>query len=157
MTMTLRTLARTELGALAKLHARCFPTDGWNVQDFAELLAIRGASGHVATGDEQTIVGFIIDLVGPDDAEILTLGTAPEERRRGVARTLITDLARRAHQKGAQRILLEVASDNLPAITLYENIGFALLGERPGYYRRPGGRTDAYILGLPLRKISDRA
>jgi ribosomal-protein-alanine N-acetyltransferase len=146
----LRLLARSELGALTKLHAQCFPVDPWTVRDFLELLAIRGASGHLAIGAEREITGFILDLIGPEDAEILTIGVAPETRRRGLARALIGNLAKRARQRGARRLLLEVAADNDAAITLYKSSGFILLGERPGYYRLPTGRADALIFGHSL-------
>ena len=33
-------------------------------------------------------------------------------------------------------MFLEVATDNAPALALYERFGFVKVGERPGYYRR---------------------
>jgi ribosomal-protein-alanine N-acetyltransferase len=157
MSEELRVLVRSELGALTKVHAECFPVDPWSVRDFLELLAIRGASGHLAASPEANIAAFIVDLIGPDDAEILTLGVARAARRRGLARALIADLAKRARLKGARRLLLEVAADNQPAIALYSSIGFILLGERPGYYRLPSGKADALIFGLSLAKPTDNA
>jgi [ribosomal protein S18]-alanine N-acetyltransferase len=157
MSVEFRHLARTDLGALAKVHATCFPTEAWSVRDFMELLAIRGAGGRLAIAGDGGIAGFVVDLVGEIDAEILTLGVAPQARRQGIARALIDDLCRRARQKGARRVLLEVASDNEAAIGLYESCGFKLLGERPDYYRRPGGKMDGYILGLTLASAEDRA
>jgi ribosomal-protein-alanine N-acetyltransferase len=156
MTPEMRILRRSELGALVKLHAQCFPADPWSVRDFMELLAIRGAGGHIAVSAESGIVAFILDLIGPDDAEILTLGVAPTLRRHGFARMLIADLAKRARQRGAKRVLLEVAADNRSAISLYTSVGFNLLGERPGYYRFPTGKADALIFGLSLRRETDR-
>jgi [ribosomal protein S18]-alanine N-acetyltransferase len=155
MTMELRLLARVELGAAAKLHAVCFPTDAWTPRDFMDLLAIRGASGHLVLTPQGAIGGFIVDIVSDDDAEILTIGVAPELRRRGFARTMIADLEKRARRRGARRLLLEVAADNAAALQLYHSLGFALLGERPGYYRRPGGKTDAYILACPLPSLPE--
>jgi [ribosomal protein S18]-alanine N-acetyltransferase len=155
MSDELRLLLRSELGALAKLHAECFPVDPWTVRDFMELLAIRGASGHLVVSPQAGIMAFILDLIGPDDAEILTIGVAPDARRRGWARALISDLAKRARQRGARRVLLEVAADNKPAISLYSSAGFILLGERPGYYKSPSGRADALIFGLSLPREVD--
>jgi ribosomal-protein-alanine N-acetyltransferase len=155
MTVDLRLLTRSELGALTKLHGLCFPIDPWTVRDFLELLAIRGASGHLAVSPEPGIDGFILDLIGPEDAEILTIGVAPHARRRGVARALIADLAKRARHRGARRILLEVAADNNAAIALYTSSAFTLLGERPGYYRLPSGKADALIYGLSLIRGTD--
>ncbi len=155
MNEELHLLARSQLGALTKVHAECFPIDPWSVRDFMELLAIRGASGHLAVSPENGISAFIIDLIGPDDAEILTVGVAPGARRRGLARILIGDLTKRARQRGARRVLLEVAADNQAAITLYNSIGFILLGERPGYYRLPSSKADALIFGLSLGRAAD--
>jgi [ribosomal protein S18]-alanine N-acetyltransferase len=155
MNTELRLLARSQLGALAKVHAECFPIDPWSVRDFMELLAIRGASGHLAVWPENGIAAFILDLIGPDDAEILTIGVAPGARRQGLARVLIADLTKRAYQRGARRVLLEVAADNQAAIALYNSIGFILLGERPGYYRLPTGKADALIFGLSLGRAAD--
>ncbi len=118
-----------------------------------ELLAIRGASGHLAVSSEAGIMAFILDLIGPDDAEILTIGVAPGARRRGWARALISDLAKRARQRGVRRLLLEVAADNKPAISLYSSAGFILLGERPGYYKSPSGKADALIFGLSFARV----
>jgi ribosomal-protein-alanine N-acetyltransferase len=120
-----------------------------------ELLMIRSASGRLAMFPEGGIAAFMLDLIGPDDAEILTIGVAPGARRQGLARLLIGDLMRRARQRGMRRILLEVAADNEPGITLYTSAGFVLLGKRPHYYRRPDGNTDAFIFGFSLAALPD--
>jgi len=147
----LRRMTRVDFGALARLHAECFPFDAWQITDFMELLGIPGASGHIAEADEShKIGGFILDLITAEDAEILTLGVAPVLRRQGIGRKLIEDLARRARQKGAQRLILEVAADNNAALGLYESSGFTRLGQRPGYYRRKNSNMDAFILGRSL-------
>lgn len=157
MSEGLRLLVRSELGALSKVHAACFPVDPWAVRDFLELLAIRGASGHLASSAEIGIAAFILDLIGPEDAEILTLGVLPTARRGGLARALIADLVKRARHKGARRLLLEVAADNHGAIALYNSVGFVLLGERPGYYRLPSGKADALIFGRPLGQTGEQS
>ncbi|HEY7989994.1 MAG TPA: GNAT family N-acetyltransferase [Stellaceae bacterium] len=157
MSEELRLLVRSELGAVSKVHAECFPVDPWSVRDFMELLAIRGASGHLVASSEAGITAFILDLIGPDDAEILTIGVAPAARRRGLARVLIADLMKRARHKGARRLLLEVAADNHGAIALYNSVGFVLLGERPGYYRLPSGKADALIFGVSLARTAEQS
>jgi N-acetylglutamate synthase len=53
---------------------------------------------------------------------------APAWRRRGLAVALTTALcaAVSAHDDGAERVLLQVAIDNAPAIALYERLGFRI-------------------------------
>lgn len=50
----------------------------------------------------------------------------------------------RAHQKGAQRIFLEVRSRNDPAIGLYQKQGFRTIGTRKNYYQYP--QDDALVM-----------
>ena len=56
-----------------------------------------------------------------------------------------------AAARGATRVFLEVAEDNLAARALYERTGFVEAGRRPGYYAAAdGGRRDALLLALNL-------
>lgn len=52
------------------------------------------------------------------------LATAPEFRRRGVARALLDAAADEARRLGLIRICLETEADNVPARRLYESCGF---------------------------------
>ena len=57
----------------------------------------------------------------------------------------------RAGAAGARQMFLEVDGANLPAIALYRRFGFAHVGERKGYYRRPDGApAAALIMRAPL-------
>ena len=59
----------------------------------------------------------------------------PAHRRRGLGRALSGTLIALAEVQGAQRVLLEVESDNTPARTLYRDLGFRRIG---GYHYRVG-------------------
>ncbi len=58
-----------------------------------------------------------------DDAEIMTIGVGRQFQRRGIAASLMEALIARAREQGAQRMLLEVRVDNIPALALYERFG----------------------------------
>jgi GNAT superfamily N-acetyltransferase len=51
--------------------------------------------------------------------------TLPEQRRRGVAQSLLGALARWALEQGVERLYLQVERDNAPARELYRGLGFA--------------------------------
>ena len=51
---------------------------------------------------------------------------------------------------GAARLVLEVATDNAPALALYRRRGFVRIGVRKAYYKRPDGAIDAEIMALDL-------
>ena len=50
----------------------------------------------------------------------------PSHRRRGLATTVLQGLARWAGPQGGRRSYLEVVEDNIPALTTYTNLGYAL-------------------------------
>jgi len=101
--------------------------------------------------EPRTLAGFVIGRIAADEAEILSIGVAPEWQRRGVARRMAEGLVRAARRAEVKRVFLEVAVDNAAAIALYEGLGFRPAGRRKGYYERPGGKNvDAIILSLDI-------
>jgi ribosomal protein S18 acetylase RimI-like enzyme len=58
-------------------------------------------------------------------AGFMAVEVAPEQRRRGLATTVMTALARRALDEGASAAWLQVEEDNEGARGLYEGMGFA--------------------------------
>jgi len=149
MSRRLRAACAADLAALALVHGLCFPEDRWDERALAELLAMKGASGHLIEND-RGILGFIVDLMLIGEAEVLTLAVAPAARRQGVARQLLEDLFGRARRGGAGNIGLEVAADNAGARQLYQSCGFLQIGRRSGYYRRGAHVIDALLFRRAL-------
>ena len=98
----------------------------------------------VAEGEDGTVQGYVGSQTCFEDADILNVCVAPEARRRGIAAALMRELELRLAPKGAERITLEVRASNLPALRLYEKLGYAQVGLRKNYYEKP--REDALIL-----------
>lgn len=128
---------------LAALHAQCFDDAPrpWSAREFDDLLA-----------QPQTFLltrphGFLLARVILDEAELLTLGVAPDARRLGLGRDLTAEFAATSRQRGAASAFLEVAADNTPARALYAALGWQQAGIRRGYYR-PG--LDAIVMRLDL-------
>jgi len=129
---------------LAALHATAFETP-WDAAAFAGLLAQAGV--FAVEGED----GFILIRVAADEAEILTLAVRPGARGRGEGGRLVAQGAIQAGVGGAERVFLEVAEDNDPALTIYRRAGFTEAGRRPRYYARAdGSRRDALLLTLNL-------
>lgn len=81
-------------------------------------------------------------------ADILTLYTHPNQRRRGHARLLLNTLIQKAKMAGCPSLTLEVRAGNTAARALYESLQFQQLATRPGYYQNP--REDAVVYSLNL-------
>jgi ribosomal-protein-alanine N-acetyltransferase len=143
----IRPLRAFELAALAELHATCFE-DAWDEAALAALLAMPGAFALIAEADRAE--GFVIVRAAAGEAEILSLGVRPELRRRGFGGSLLQAAIAEAAGRGAGRLYLEVAADNWPARALYLANGFAQVGRRPDYYRRPGAATLALVLAKDI-------
>lgn len=54
----------------------------------------------------------------------------PEFRRQGIGRRIVTHAVHEAFQLGAKKVVLHVRSDNLPALRLYQSLGFRPFEER---------------------------
>lgn len=131
---------------MADLHARAFTEhEIWSAEAIAELLA---QPTNRAFGMGEPLQAFMIIQHLAPEAEILTLATAPEARRKGFAAGLITNVAKTLK---IQKWLLDVAADNMAAIALYGRLGFRRDGVRANYYRRPDGQSvDAVLMSLRL-------
>jgi len=136
---------------LALMHAACFPDDPWEAGAMARLIALTGSFGWLAWEDN-TPAGFVLVRDLGSECEILSIGVVPRRRRRGIARALLDAVVAEARRRTLPSIVLEVATDNEAAAALYAEHGFAKVGRRAGYYRRPDGRADAHIMRLALAR-----
>ena len=64
-----------------------------------------------------------------DQALLVSMWVAPEARGRRAGERLIQTVAGWARETGHTRLVLDVADANLPAIALYERMGFSRTGE----------------------------
>ncbi len=105
----------------------------------------------IVLGRGDPLAGFVILRPAGDQAEILTIVTDPSQRRKGIGASLLRSAENTAIRHSIDIIFLEVAEDNLSAITLYRTAGYEPFGKRPAYYRRKNGRVAA----LTFRKKLD--
>lgn len=128
---------------MARTHARAFgdTSRGWSAQEIADLLQ---SPLVFALGDARA---FALGRAIAGEAELLTLATDPEYRRKGLARACLVAFEAGAQARGARTAFLEVAADNAEARALYDRAGYGLIARRKGYYARSGTEPiDALIL-----------
>ncbi len=105
----------------------------------------------VAVDAAGEVVAFAILSSGGGDAHVLNIVVDPACRRRGIARRLLDALMDAARERASDQLFLEVRAGNTAAITLYQDLGFAEVALRRGYYPQPGGgREDAIIMARAL-------
>lgn len=115
------------LNELANLHQKCFPQKPWTADDFADLKK----SGCEIIASQN---GFIVWRATLDEAELITIGVAPDARRTGIAAAMIGIMEGELKKSGVKTVFLEVAENNMPARHLYEQNGYFQIGVRPKYY-----------------------
>ncbi len=145
-----RQIGSAAAGACAPIHAASF-AHHWSEAEFESLLASAACVADGAyEGGGTRLAGFVLSRRAADEAEILTIATAPGQRRRGGARMLLARHMRRLADMGVARLFLEVAEDNEAALALYRRAGFSEAGRRKAYYPRPDGPVSALILKREL-------
>lgn len=133
----IRALNATDSERMAEIHAQSF-FKGWENDDMGAHI-----QKDICFGFGRPLEGFIILRAASDQAEILTIATAPDHRRRGIARVLLEISETELVENGVDTVFLEVAEDNKAAIKFYQGAGFEPIGRRPGYYKREMGRVAA--------------
>ena len=136
------TMREDHVSAIAELETLCF-SDPWSEKSIAYELKNPLSLWLVAEVDGR-VAGYIGSQTVPPESDVMNVAVHPDFRRQGIAEALVNGLWSRLTQAGNTSLTLEVRASNLPAIALYEKLGFVQVGRRPNYYRNP--REDAWIL-----------
>jgi ribosomal-protein-alanine N-acetyltransferase len=138
-TPVLRALRSDRAEQCAAIHASSF-AHSWSSDEFATLLSSKSVLGAAAVDpNSNDLRGFALARIAADEAEILTIAVHGAFRNRGIGRALLTDSLTRLASAHVQALFLEVERTNLPAIALYNRMGFREVGQRRSYYQKPGG------------------
>ncbi len=148
-------IARTDAADIARvmeLERACFaPHEAFHVADYEGLLGTADAVCLHMDGPAGAMVAFATATFDHEArrGHVVTLNVHPDARRAGHGRTLMEWLEREAQARGMDALELEVRITNIPAITLYEALGYLRVGRIRRYYRGPAPR-DAYAYSKEL-------
>jgi ribosomal-protein-alanine N-acetyltransferase len=132
----IRPATEADTEAVAASEAANLGPDAWSTGLVAEGVAGRLPTVHyLVADDEGLVVGHAVVSVVADIAELQRIAVTEERRRTGVAGALLGEAVSLAASSGADRLLLEVREDNLPALAFYAGHGFVEVDRRPRYYR----------------------
>jgi ribosomal-protein-alanine N-acetyltransferase len=136
----------TDLVEIAAIETRSF-SDPWSERAFRDALSHERIYFACARGEESDgsrVLGYVVAWFAAGEGEIANLAVDPNVRGRGIGSVLLDTTLDEARRHGVKQVFLEVRSSNLRARQLYESRGFAEVGRRRGYYRRPV--EDAVVL-----------
>ena len=120
---------------VAQLEKLCF-SDPWSEKSVASELENKWALWLVALEDD-VVVGYIGSQTAVDETDVMNVAVHPDHRRKGIAEALIGNLVSELKAQGSHALMLEVRDSNVPAISLYEKLGFLQVGLRKNYYHNP--------------------
>lgn len=144
--LTFKALVESDLPAILAIEKRSHITP-WREAHF--LSSIQGSHHVLGAYFEEQLVGYAVYSIVADEAELLLFVIDEPYQGRGFGKNFLTHIIQNLDGK-AERLFLEVRASNLPAIQLYEAIGFNQVGERANYYSLPWGREDALIFALEI-------
>lgn len=121
----------------------------WTRGNFADALD-SGYLCRVNETEEGGIRGYAILMPAADEAELLNIGVAQAEQRKGLGRVMLEEMLNVARDRNMERVFLEVRSSNVAAIALYRSVGFSEIGVRRGYYQNVNGSEDALMMACEL-------
>ncbi len=95
---------------------------------------------------DNILVGYVCCWIIFKEVHIMNLAVYQDFRRLGIGEALIKTALKEAVDRGGVRATLEVRESNLPAIRLYEKLGFRVIAIRKNYYDAP--KEDAFVMWL---------
>lgn len=131
-----------DLSELRSLAEECFLSVDFQAElgrNYAWLRVARSPGG---------VCGFLLAWRAADEVHLTDLGVTAPWRRKGVARRLVLELLTEARAAALRVVLLEARASNLPALSLYEGLGFLEVARRERYYADTD--EDAVVMKLEL-------
>jgi ribosomal-protein-alanine N-acetyltransferase len=110
-------------------------------------------TGSASTANLPNLWGYCILYPVVDELHLLNITIDPALRRNGIGSRVMQAIEGIALQQRMSRIILEVRPSNIPAVTLYEHMGYNIIGLRREYYpadAATGKREDAGVMAKSI-------
>jgi len=120
--------------------------DFWNTTTLKEELTNQNSYYLVAKLENQ-IIGFAGIKLILDEADLMNIVIRKNMRNQGIGTLLLNHLIIFCTEQNLLSITLEVGNENIPAICIYQNLGFDTISIRKNYYKN----QDAVIMKKILK------
>jgi [ribosomal protein S18]-alanine N-acetyltransferase len=146
----MRAMTQADVDAVLGIE-RAVQAYPWTRGNFTDALT----HGYVCRVDEQggEIRGYAVLMPVLEEAELLNIGVASGQQRKGLGRAMLTEMLDVAREKNMHRVFLEVRPSNVAALALYRSSGFGEIAVRCGYYQNAGGSEDALVMACDTKNF----
>lgn len=145
----IRNMTVADLQEVMEIESTLFP-DPWD-----EVFFLEEVERHDAFVMEDTITselaGYLCGWHVLDEFMITNIGVKKELQKQGLGELLLRYIIGLKGETGVIYFYLEVRESNLPAIRLYERLGFGMIGKRVDYYQHPVENALVMSLMLDIR------
>jgi len=123
----------------------------WTRGNFIDALG----HGYICRVQEDggEIRGYAVLMPVLDEAELLNIGVAAGQQRKGLGRAMLLEMLDAACERNMLRVFLEVRPSNAAAIALYRSAGFGEIGVRRAYYQSANGSEDAVTMACNTKNF----
>lgn len=129
-------------GEILEIEQACF-AESWTLSMIESSLQIPFYSFYIGEIHREN-AGYIGFSAAGGEGELLRVGVLPKYRGQKLGEALVKHMLSDFQTQGVERVFLEVRRSNVPAIALYEKLGFSVLGVRRAYYENP--KEDALVM-----------
>ncbi|QRK08669.1 GNAT family N-acetyltransferase [Archangium violaceum] len=141
--MDLTPASELPLHSLSTLFARVFEGYFVTIPDAPLLFDARVRGEHISLADSRIArvdgepVGLVLMARRGRESRVAGMGIVPTHRNRKLGGAMLLPLMEEARARGDTRMQLEVIEQNLPAVKLYERLGFQRVRRLVGFVGTP--------------------
>ena len=106
----------------------------WKKEDFIHEIVENDLARCYVLEEDEKIIGYAMMWLLFENGDITNIAVCKDYRHQGYGQKLLSKLIECAKENKLEYLFLEVRISNLPAISLYEKMGFETVNTRKGYY-----------------------
>ena len=133
--INIRQMTSEDIPFVADMEKKIFSMP-WSENAFRQALESTNTIYLVAEY-ENIVVGYCGMYYVMNEADITNVAVDSNYRKNGIAIAMLKEIIAGAKKKGIENVTLEVRESNVPAIKLYEKLGFKESGIRKNFYEKP--------------------
>ena len=119
----------------------------WNFKQFYIYSMQPNISLSYVYSKSSKVIGYLMSKIIIDEVHLHNIAVEKKYQNNKVGLKLIKHLIKQSQFLNKQKICLEVDSVNIPALKLYNKLGFGGASEKKGYYNN---NKDAILMDLIL-------
>jgi len=135
-----------DLPEIMEIESTLFP-DPWSEDFFSEEYE-RHDAFVLEDNDTFELAGYLCGWHVLDEFMITNVGIRKDLQKKGLGEYMMRYVIAEKAEIGVIYCYLEVRESNLPAIALYQKLGFGIIGKRLNYYQHP--EENALVMSLML-------